>query len=78
MKIVKFGAIALALGLFAASCNNEGSTTETTTTVDSTVTAPAPVETAPVVVDSAAVVAPATDTAVKVESKTETTTEVKH
>ena len=78
MKIVKFGAIALALGLFAASCNNETATTETTTT-DSTVTAPAPMETAPVVTDSAAVVAPAAgdSSVMKMETKT-TTEEVKH
>ena len=61
MKIVKFGALALALGLFAASCNNETATE--TPAVDSTVMAPAP-EAAPVM-DSAAMAAPMADTAMK-------------
>ena len=72
MKIVKFGAIALALGLFAASCNNETATTETTTT-DTAVTT-APMEAAPVVVDTTAVVPAAGTDTVKMETKTTTET----
>lgn len=40
MKLVKFGIIALTLGLFAASCNNETTTDETTTMDTTTVVAP--------------------------------------
>lgn len=73
MKFVKFGILALSLGLFVASCGN-GETAETP--VDSTTTAPAP-ETpvtapvdsnvAPVATDSNAAPAttPAADSAAK-------------
>lgn len=74
MKIVKFGAIALALGLFAASCNNEETVSETTTTDTAITTAPAPVETI-TTTDTAVLVNTASgDTTTKME----TTTEVKH
>ncbi len=53
MKFVKFSMLALAMGLFVASCGNK--TEETTTTTDSAAMAPAP---APV--DTMA--APAADT----------------
>ena len=49
MKFVKFGILALTLGLFVASCGNNESTEETTTTDTATMapeaTTPAPVDT---------------------------------
>lgn len=40
MKFVKFGALALTLGLFFASCGGGETTTEETTVVEETVVAP--------------------------------------
>lgn len=69
MKFVKFGILALSLGLFVASCGNSESTESTgdTTTVAPVSETPAPVvadTTAPVTTDSAAATTtPAADTA---------------
>jgi hypothetical protein len=80
MKFVKFGALALALGMFAASCGSESNTTETTTT-DTTVVAPVEAAPAPATttMDTTTVAAPAAagmDTAAKMSTST-TTTEVR-
>ena len=80
MKFIKFGAFALALGLFAASCNEETETT--TTTVDSAAAAaPQPMAPAATVVDPATA-APGDTTKISTETKMEdgqvkTETEVK-
>ena len=47
MKLVKLGVFALAFGLFAASCGNDSSTTNETTTDTAAMAPAAPVETAP-------------------------------
>lgn len=62
MKFVKFGILALTLGLFVASCGNNESTEETTTTDTATM---APEATTPAPVDTMTA-APATDTTVHV------------
>lgn len=63
MKFVKFGALALALGMFAASCNEESS--EVTTNTDTAVVV-APVAETPVMVTPVDTAVMTTDTAVVV------------
>lgn len=64
MKVLKIGVFAMALGFFAASCSNSGSTEGSATTDSTQVEAPAATDTAataPAMTDSAAAPAATTD-----------------
>lgn len=61
-SVLKVGVLAIALGMFVASCNNAGTSSDTTSdTANTEMAAPAPEQTAPV--DSPAVAPTPADSA---------------
>lgn len=67
MKLVKFGMIALALGLFATSCN-DATTGEEVIATDTTVVTEPVVETVPATTDTVGTVETTTTTTTTVDS----------
>lgn len=67
MKVLKIGVFAMALGFFAASCSNSGTTTDESTTPETEQVEPA--------TDATQEVAPATDSTVAPATTDSTTAE---